>query len=129
MIQVVAALLASEGRLLIAQRPEGKQWAGKWEFPGGKLEPGESPEQALERELMEEVGVRVRVGRLYEAVKSADSGVHLMFYRCCLEAGEPFAREGQHLCWALPEELCTYDFIPADAGLIERIAREGLGEV
>lgn len=64
MIAVVAGVLFREGRLMLCRRPEGKELAGKWEFPGGKLEEGESPEQALERELREELAIDVRVGRV-----------------------------------------------------------------
>ncbi len=91
MIPVVAALIVREGRLLIARRPEGRHMAGRWEFPGGKLEKGESPEDAVEREIREELGLDVRAGRIYQAIAYSypEKDVLLLFYAAAVVSGEP----------------------------------------
>ncbi len=128
MVVVVAALLERDGRVLISQRREPAQVALKWEFPGGKMEKGESPERALERELREELGVETRTGRIYDVLKCASGGreILLLFYKSRLVSGEPRPLESNAVAWAAPSELGQYDFLPADLSLIERIAREGL---
>jgi mutator protein MutT len=124
LIEVVAAVIERDGRILITRRPEGSHLAGLWEFPGGKRRPGETPEEALRREIIEELGAAVSVGASIDTVEWEYPGrrMRLSFYRCSL-TGEPRALEGQELAWALPEELRRYDFPPADAVLIARLSR------
>ena len=122
LLVVAAALVDTEGRVLIAQRPPGKQLAGLWEFPGGKLDPGERPEQALARELAEELGIEVATADLAPLTfaSHAYEAFHLLMplYLCRRWRGEPHAREGQTLAWARPSALDAARMPPADAPLI-----------
>ena len=125
---VVAAcvLIDSDGRVLIAQRPAGKAMAGLWEFPGGKVEAGESPEDALLREFREEIGVEICVpclSPLSVASHGYESFQLLMpLYVCRKWTGLPEAREGQVLKWVRPAKLSDYPFVPADKPLLSLIA-------
>jgi 8-oxo-dGTP diphosphatase len=124
-IEVAAALIRdSAGRYLITQRRRGSHLAGLWEFPGGKLEVGESPDVALRRELHEELGAAFAVGKLVETVRweYPDRTVVLHFYDCRVESGSVEPREGQTMMWVEPERLGAYEFPPADRALIERLA-------
>jgi 8-oxo-dGTP diphosphatase len=124
-IEVAAALIRdSAGRYLITQRRRGSHLAGLWEFPGGKLEVGESPEAALRRELREELGAAFAVGKLVETVRweYPDRTVVLHFYDCREESGLIEPREGQAMAWVEPQALGAYAFPPADRALIERLA-------
>ena len=124
-IEVAAALIRDKaGRYLITQRRTGSHLAGLWEFPGGKLEAGESPAIALRRELTEELGATFGVGKLVETVRweYPDRTVVLHFYDCRVESGAIEPREGQAMAWVEPERLAAYDFPPADRALIERLA-------
>lgn len=129
MIPVVAALIVREGKLLIARRPAGKHMAGRWEFPGGKLEHGESPEQAVEREIREELAVRVRAGRIYQAIAYSypEKDVLLLFYAASIISGEPRPVEEAEVRWVALDELDKYAFAPVDELLVERLKRDGLG--
>ena len=122
MLVVAAALVDADGRVLIAQRPEGKQLAGLWEFPGGKVEPGERPEQALIRELREELGVETKEACLAPFVfaSHAYESFHLLMplYLCRRWTGVVVAREHEALAWARPEKLADYPMPPADAPLV-----------
>ena len=122
-VEVVAAVVEQDGSYLITRRLEGTHLAGLWEFPGGKILPGEKPENALKRELMEELGVGATVGERIETVDWSypERSVRLLFFRCVLE-GEPKPLEGQAMRWATPAELGTYRFPDADAALIERLS-------
>lgn len=117
---VAAALVDGAGRVLVAQRPAGKWQAGRWEFPGGKIEPGESEEAAMQRELREELGVRVRrARRLGETCHDyLDRRVHLVLWRVEQYLGEPQSREGQALRWVDPAQLATVDLLEADRPLL-----------
>ena len=124
-IEVAAALIRDEaGRYLITQRRRGSHLAGLWEFPGGKLEVGESPETALRRELRQELGATFAVGKLVETVRweYADRTVVLHFHDCRVESGVIEPREGQVMAWVEAPGLGAYDFPPADRALIERLA-------
>jgi 8-oxo-dGTP diphosphatase len=116
------ALLDADNRVLIAQRPEGKQLAGLWEFPGGKVEPGERPEETLIRELDEELGIAVKEACLAPLTfaSHAYEGFHLLMplYVCRRWDGFVRAREGQALKWVRPQALRDYPMPPADAPLI-----------
>lgn len=129
MIPVVAALIVREGRLLIARRPEGRHMAGRWEFPGGKLEKGESPEDAVEREIREELGLDVRAGRIYQAIAYSypEKDVLLLFYAAAVVSGEPRPIEEAEIRWVTVEELDGYAFAPVDEMLVQRLKRDGLG--
>lgn len=123
MVLVVAcALIDADGRVLLAQRPEGKSMAGLWEFPGGKVEPGESPETALIRELEEELGVSTHESCLAPLTfaSHAYEDFHLLMplYVCRKWEGAAQSREGQALAWARPRELRDYPMPPADLPLI-----------
>jgi len=125
MITVVAALIAHEGKILITQRPAGKAYGGFWEFPGGKIEDGESPEAALERELREELGIRTVTGAILDAAAHTADGWNLLilYYRSRWVSGKVVGLEGQSIQWGAPGELSQYRFLPADRALIEKLAR------
>ncbi|SFJ60041.1 8-oxo-dGTP diphosphatase MutT [Celeribacter neptunius] len=116
------ALIDVEGRVLLAQRPEGKSMAGLWEFPGGKVEPGETPEAALVRELHEELGIETWNSCLAPLTFASHSydDFHLMMplFACRKWNGIPSPREGQVLKWAKASELRDYPMPPADIPLI-----------
>jgi 8-oxo-dGTP diphosphatase len=116
------ALIDREGRVLLAQRPEGKSMAGLWEFPGGKVEPGETPEAALIRELHEELGIetwRSCLAPLTFASHSYDD-FHLLMplFACRKWEGQPHAKEGQALKWVKAQDMRSYPMPPADLPLI-----------
>jgi 8-oxo-dGTP diphosphatase len=122
LLVAAVALVDVDGRVLIAQRPEGKQLAGLWEFPGGKVEPGERPEETLIRELHEELGILVKeacLAPLTFASHAYDS-FHLLMplYICRRWDGFVQAREGQNLKWVRPARLRDYPMPPADEPLI-----------
>ncbi len=117
-----AALVDVDGRVLLAQRPQGKAMAGLWEFPGGKVDPGESPESALIRELAEELGIDVAASCLapFTFASHAYPDFHLLMplFVCRKWAGLPVPREGQRLKWVWPARLGDYPMPPADKPLI-----------
>jgi 8-oxo-dGTP diphosphatase len=119
------ALIDPDGRVLIAQRPAGKPMAGLWEFPGGKVEPGERPEQCLIRELGEELGIAVKEECLAPLTFAShlypDFYLLMPLYVCRRWAGFVEAREGQQLKWVRPHELRTYPMPPADEPLISHL--------
>ncbi len=119
---VACALVDADRRVLIAQRPEGKQLAGLWEFPGGKLEPGESPEAALIRELEEELGIATQTACLAPLTFAsfAYESFHLLMplYVCRKWQGTPSPREHAALRWVRPQALRDYPMPPADEPLI-----------
>lgn len=120
-IHVMAAVISdARGRILLARRTEGRDLAGRWEFPGGKQEPGESPEDALVRELREELGIEARVGEHIISVPQQYPDKRL-----CLEvrqltgwSGTPRGHEGQALAWVAPDKLMRYDMPPADRPVV-----------
>jgi 8-oxo-dGTP diphosphatase len=122
---VAVALVDVDGRVLIARRPEGKKLAGLWEFPGGKVDPGESPEAALIRELREELGIDTHESCLAPLTfaSHAYDDFHLLMplYVCRRWKGEVRAREHSELAWVRPVRLGDYPMPPADAPLIAMI--------
>jgi 8-oxo-dGTP diphosphatase len=116
------ALIDSEGRVLLAQRPPGKSLAGLWEFPGGKVDPGETPEAALIRELHEELGIQTKESCLAPLTFASHSyeDFHLLMplFACRRWQGIAQAQEGQTLAWVRPERLRDYPMPPADLPLI-----------
>jgi 8-oxo-dGTP diphosphatase len=119
---VAVALVDPDGRVLLAQRPEGKSMAGLWEFPGGKIAPGETPEAALIRELHEELGIDVAEACLapFTFASHRYERFHLLMplYVCRRWKGTPVPREGQQLAWVRPARLGEYPMPPADKPLI-----------
>ena len=119
-VEVAAGLIFRHGRLLITRRPCGTHLAGLWEFPGGKREPGETYEACLHRELKEELGIEVEPKELLDSISHTypEKRVHLGFYRCSCEVGEPQAIGCEAIAWIGPEELGRYAFPPADQQLL-----------
>jgi len=124
-IEVAAAIIRRDGRLLITQRPPGTPLEGLWEFPGGKRETGESLEECLQRELREELEIEVDVGGLIDTI-SHDYGTYrvcLYFFECTLKVGTPRPLACQDLRWVTPADLNSYNFPPADARLLARLSQ------
>jgi 8-oxo-dGTP diphosphatase len=119
---VCVALIDTDGRVLLAERPAGKPMAGLWEFPGGKVQPGETPEAALIRELREELGIDVAETCLspltFASHRYPTLHVVLLLYVCRRWKGMVTAREGQRLSWTRPTRFAEYAMPPADKGLV-----------
>jgi mutator protein MutT len=124
-VVVTAAVVRRGGAFLVTRRPRGVHLEGFWEFPGGKCEPGETHEACLRREIEEELGVDVRVGRkIFEVSHDySDRTVELHFYDCEL-TGEPRPLLGQEMLWVGSDRLSTLRFPPADAELVTMLASE-----
>jgi 8-oxo-dGTP diphosphatase len=122
LLVAACALVDADGRVLLTQRPEGKKLAGLWEFPGGKVEPGETPEAALIRELAEEVGVTTKVACLAPLTFASHSydEFHLLMplFVCRRFEGTARGLEGQALKWVRPRDMRDYPMPPADEPLI-----------
>jgi 8-oxo-dGTP diphosphatase len=125
LLVVACALIDADGRVLIAQRPEGKQFAGLWEFPGGKVETGERPEETLIRELAEELGITVKEPCLapltFASHAYADFHLLMPLYVCRRWDGIVTAREHTRLAWVKPNKLRDYPMPPADEPLIPHL--------
>ena len=115
-------MIERNGEILITRRPPGSHLAGFWEFPGGKPHPGEPLDQALRREIAEELGVQAQVGDKIETIdwEYTDKRVRLHFFRCTV-TGEPCPLEGQEMAWVSPDDLRRYEFPAADASLLTRL--------
>lgn len=125
-VVVVAGMIAREGKILIAQRPDGKARAGQWEFPGGKAEPGEALEAALVREIREELGAEIDVGAVWEVLRHdyPDLSVTVHFFPCRLRDGAVVERrEHARIEWVEGARLGDYEFVEADRDLLPRIAK------
>lgn len=122
LLVVAVALVDADGRVLLAQRPQGKSLAGLWEFPGGKVQAGETPEAALIRELHEELGIDVKESCLAPLTFASHGyeAFHLLMplYVCRRWEGTVTPREGQNLAWVRPTRLADYPMPPADKPLI-----------
>ncbi|NTE88917.1 8-oxo-dGTP diphosphatase MutT [Agrobacterium rubi] len=122
LLVAACALVDTDGRILLAQRPEGKSLAGLWEFPGGKVESGETPEETLVRELEEELGIQTKVACLAPLTFASHSyeTFHLLMplYVCRRYEGIPRGAEGQAIKWVKPQALREYPMPPADEPLI-----------
>lgn len=121
MLVVAAALVSADGRVCLQQRPDGKNHAGLWEFPGGKVEPGESPDAALCRELMEELGLALEPAELAPCGFAANEGIVILLYACRQWAGAPAALEGGALGWFAPEHLAAQPMPPLDYPLARQV--------
>jgi 8-oxo-dGTP diphosphatase len=123
---VVAALVRAEGRVLLSQRRADQSLPLCWEFPGGKVEPGEPPEAALRREVQEELGCEIAVGRIFEVVFHAYEtfDLYMLVYEAQLSAGTPTAQQVAAVAWFLPREIPTLQLPPADYPLARRLAAE-----
>ena len=122
MMAVVAGVVRRDGQVMLCQRRPEVHNGLKWEFPGGKIEPGESPEAALARELREELDLQVQVGRVIDAVhhRYPDREVLVLFYDCRVVRGEPRVVDCNAIAWARPEALRGYDFAGADLAFVQR---------
>ena len=122
MLVAAVALVDADGRVLLAERPAGKSMAGLWEFPGGKVNAGETPEAALVRELAEELGIDVTTSCLapftFASYSYPDFHLLMPLYVCRKWSGIPVAREGQRLAWVRPSRLADYPMPPADLPLV-----------
>ena len=119
---VACALVDADGRVLLSQRPEGKALAGLWEFPGGKLESGETPEESLVRELREELGIETKIACLapltFASHRYDDFHLFMPLYICRRFEGTPRGIEGQQIKWVKPRQMRDYPMPPADEPLI-----------
>ena len=122
LLVAACALVDTDGRVLLSQRPPGKQLAGLWEFPGGKVEPGETPEETVVRELAEELGIETREACLSPLffASHAYERFHLLMplFICRKWEGRAEAREGQQLAWVRPAAMADYPMPPADLPLV-----------
>jgi 8-oxo-dGTP diphosphatase len=124
---VTAGVVFHDGHVLVARRKTGSHLEDLWEFPGGKLEPNEAPEEGLVREFREELGVEIRVGRILDVVfhRYPEKNVLLFFYACELVEGEPRPLDVKELDWVKPEDLPRLDWVPADVAFIRKLAEAG----
>lgn len=120
---VAAGIIRRGDRILICQRPEGKSLAGKWEFPGGKLEARETPEECLARELREELGFEARVEGIVDARAEYEAGDFLiLYYNVAVVSGEPSPLEHAQIKYVPPCELAEYDFPGTDAAVAKKLS-------
>jgi len=129
-IDVTAAIIRRSGRILIAQRPPLSFLGGMWEFPGGKIEPNETASESLQREIQEELGVTIAVGKLVDTVlhkyksKEGAQTYRIFGFLCAIAEGEPKAKEHSDIRWVLPGDILTYNLLPADIPLAKRVIKE-----
>lgn len=129
MKKVVAAIIKDQDQLLIAKRHSKDPLAGKWEFPGGKMEPGETPEEGLVREIREELRVEVKIESFYDdnvyGPKDQEA-IHLLFYWAKVLSGEVTSVVHDDVKWINIKELARFDFAPADIPIVKRLERENI---
>ena len=128
MIKVTAAVMVNDGMLLIAKRKPTGRLPNLWELPGGKVEPGETPEECVQREIKEEFDIDVSVGEyLGSNTHTYDFGtIELMAYRTIWEAGDLILKDHEEIRWVFAHELDQFDFAPADTAFIERLKSGGI---
>ncbi|MGA8231103.1 MAG: (deoxy)nucleoside triphosphate pyrophosphohydrolase [Candidatus Acidiferrales bacterium] len=128
MLTVVAAIIVDDGKVLICQRSRTDSFPLKWEFPGGKVEPGETPAQALAREVLEELGAPAIIGTEFLRVRhkypEKKEPIQLIFLWTQMEAGSERNLQFEQLLWAAPGELKSFDFLEADWEVVRRLAVE-----
>lgn len=123
---VAAGIILRDGRILVGQRPKGGRHSLKWEFPGGKVEPGESPQEALVRELIEELRIHAKIGpelARYEHEYATGSRVHLLFFAVNEFGGEPESLVFEQIRWVHLAGLLSLDFLAGDLDFVRRLAR------
>jgi 8-oxo-dGTP diphosphatase len=123
---VAAAIIEHNGKILLARRRADAPYPLLWEFPGGKVEPGEDPRDCVVREVREELTIGIAVERIYDVVffRYPERDVLVMAYLCQWTSGEITDREVAEHCWATPAEVSEFDLLPADISLAQRIAEE-----
>ena len=129
-VEVVAAVVTRDGKILIGQRKRNGRHPLKWEFPGGKVEPGEDPRVALARELREELNVEAVIGEELDSYEvNYGDGFRLMlhFYRVTQFQGEPRNLDFEQIVWERPERLPDYDFLEGDVSFVAKVARAAAG--
>ena len=131
MQQVTAAILIKDNKILIAKRPANDKQPHKWEFPGGKIEPGETPEECLKREMHEEFGIEVRVGNyLCNSVYNySHAEIELLAYFADWITGAMAPTAHAAIRWVTVQELSQFDFAPADVAIVERLQEKLMGEI
>jgi len=123
--QVAAAIIEKDGSILIAQRKIGSNLGGRWEFAGGKLESNETPEQCLQRELREELGIETEIGALFYSSRFEykHMSIELLVYRVVHISGEFVVRDHESIKWVSKDELINYDFVDADRPVVDKLTR------
>ena len=121
-VTVAAAIIVDDGKIFVTQRAHGEFKDG-WEFPGGKIEQGETPQQAAKREVMEELDTEIEVGELFDTVEYDYPDFHLTMhcFLCTVKSGDLVLKEHQDAKWLTRESLNSVDWLPADIGLIEKL--------
>lgn len=125
MMVVTAGIIMRDGKVLIAQRQKDDTMGGLWEFPGGRVDKGETPDMCIVRELHEELGVQAKALELYDTMIVSGGRIVILFYLCSIE-GEPTAIEPQEIRWSDPAELSRYPFAPADMFVADKITRANI---
>jgi 8-oxo-dGTP diphosphatase len=130
-VEVAAGLICHDGRYLIAKRPTGVHLAGLWEFPGGKREEGESLEECLQRELYEELRIRIGIPVPFQIIRHEypEKIVELHFFRCTIGEGRATPLDCAEIRWVHPSEMGQYQFPPADRPIIEALQRDAGGAI
>lgn len=124
---VTAAIIERDGHILIARRRQGSRFGGKWEFPGGKLEKGETPDQCLKRELQEELDIKAEIGDILcssEYSYTDDFVINLIAYRATIISGVFSLNDHEEIRWVKPRDLVNYDFPEADKPIVDKIIKE-----
>ncbi len=125
-VVVAAGVVSVDGKILVARRKAGTHLEHQWEFPGGKLEPGEAPNECLVREFREELDVEIEVEQVLEVIfhRYPERNVLLLLYACRLVEGEPRAIGCEELLWLEKKELPRLDWVPADRAFVRRLSSE-----